>query len=172
MAAKHEALTQRHRCVLHDQLTAEEIRATGPTLLIQLRERLEEEEQARKGVESDLSACRGELQAYKDKSLEWCASYMEAAARVRTVEEQYRLDRKEWEDDLKDMREQRDQYKAAADSYRYDRFEEDRLWQEDKARAILEGQSKKGTGKRPLADQQDKETRKQLKGKRKESESL
>lgn len=117
-------------------------------------------------MEGELSACRAELQAYKDKSLQWCASFMEATARVRYVEEQYRLDRKEWEDDLKDMRAERDQYKAAAESYRLDRFEEDRKWQEEKAKAILDGAAGDSKGNRQLSHQEAKQTATQLKRKR------
>lgn len=129
-----------------------------------MRERFDEVEEERKGLESELSACKRELQEYKDKLLEWCASYMEAMTRVKHVEEQYKLDRREWENDLKDTRAQRDQFKAAAESYRLDRFEEDRQWQEEKAMSILGGAAGTGKGKRDVPDHEAQEARKKLKG--------
>lgn len=122
-------------------------------------------EEEKKGLESELSACKRELQEYKDKLLEWCASYMEATARVKQVEEQYRLDRKEWKDTLKETRAQRDQCKAVADSYHLDRLEEDRRWQEEKTRSILSGASGMEKGKRHLPDHEAQEARKRINGK-------
>lgn len=135
--ARYQALKLRHRSVLDDYLLAKDVIATGSLTEVQLQARLEEEKTARKRAEDELSCCRKELQAFKDKALRWCESYMETHARLRVAEEQYRLDRKDWEDDLKDMREQRDQCMTAMESHRMDQREMDRQWQDATAKAIL-----------------------------------
>lgn len=137
MDADFQALKSRHRLVLDMHLAAKEAISTGSLVECQLHDRLREEDEARKRLENELACCKETLQVFKDKALTWCESYMETVGKLRVAEEQYRLDRKEWEDDLKEMKDQRDQCKAVADAYRCDRLQEDRQWQEAKAKAIL-----------------------------------
>ncbi|KAJ9107120.1 hypothetical protein QFC20_003845 [Naganishia adeliensis] len=135
--ARFQALKLRHRSVLDNYLVAKEVIATGSLVDSQLQDRLREEEEARKRAENELACCKEKLQAFKDKSLSWCESYMETVGKLHVAEEQYRLDRKEWEDDLKEMKEQRDQYMAVLDSHRMDERDQDQQWQDAKAKVIL-----------------------------------
>lgn len=146
--------------------------ATGTAVYAQLRERLEEEEAERARVGIELNACKGQLQALKDRSLEWCGSYMESAAKMHNMQEQYRLDRAEWRSDLKDMQDQRDRYQAIVGSQRCDRVAEDRRWHEIEAKVILDSLTETSGEKRKLsAKEVCEEARKRWKGKGKESKS-
>lgn len=122
---------------MDDYILAKDVIATASVAELQLQDRLKEEEEARKTAEKELARCKENLQVFKDKALKWCESYMEISARLRVAEEQYRLDRKEWKDELKDMRNRRDSCMAAIESHRLNEREQDRQWQEAAVRSIL-----------------------------------